>query len=84
MMPDAELTVVGECVAEETSIVGGAGEGHRLVLSLGIDNDIYLAPETACRGVEIDSAEVVVERIELMTTLWESAGSTEIERTAVG
>ena len=31
MMPDAELSVVGEGVAKEPTVVGGTGEGYRLM-----------------------------------------------------
>ena len=31
MVPDAELSVVGEGVAKETTVVGGTGEGYRLM-----------------------------------------------------
>ena len=34
-MPDAELSVVGECVTQEMPIVGGTGEGYGLLLSSG-------------------------------------------------
>ena len=64
MMPDAELPVVGEGVAKETSVVGGTGEGYRLLFSLGKDNGVYTVAEIACLGVEVDAEEVIVERIE--------------------
>ena len=32
-MPDAELSVVGECVTQEMPIVGGTGEGYGLLLN---------------------------------------------------
>ena len=84
MMPDAELSEVGECVAKETAIVGGTGEGYRLVRCLGIDDGVYSVAEVARCGVEIDAAEVIADGVELMIAFWEGAGGTEIERTAVG
>ena len=56
MMPDAELSIIGECVAKETPIVGGTREGYRLLLSRGIDNSVYTVAEVSCFGVEIDAA----------------------------
>ena len=84
MMPDAELSVVGECVTQETPIVGGTGEGYGLLLNFSIDNGVYTTAEVACSGIEIDATQVIADRIQLMITLWQGAGSTEIERTAVG
>ena len=84
MVPDTELSVVGECVAKESPVVRGTGEGYRFVLSLGIDDDVYLVAELARFGVEIDAAEVIVDGVELMTAFREGAGRTEIERTAIG
>ena len=84
MVPDAELSVVGECVAKETPVVGGTREGYRLVLSLGIDNNVYVVSEASRCRIEIDAAEIIADGVELMVVLWESAGGTEIERTAIG
>ena len=59
-MPNTELSVVGECVAKEMSVVGGAGEGYGFMLRDGIDNDVYLVTESACSGIEIDATEIIV------------------------
>ena len=83
MMPDTELSVVGERVAKETSVIGRTGEGYRLMLRLGIDNGVYTIAElTRCR-IEIDTTEIVADLIELITALRKGAGCAEIERTAV-
>ena len=79
MMPDAELSVVGEGVTKETSVVGGTRERYRFVQSLGIDNRVYTTAEVARRGIEIDATEIVVDRVELVTTLRNGVGRTEIE-----
>ena len=93
MMPDAELSIVGECVAEEAAVVGGTGEGDGKSLPPppskgrgrdGVDDGVDTVAEGAGGGIEVDAAEVVTNRIELMTSLRKSAGCTEIERTAVG
>jgi hypothetical protein len=59
MMPDAELPIVGERVAKETSVVGGAREGYRLMMGFGIDNSLYMVAETSRFGVEINSVKIV-------------------------
>ena len=84
MMPDTELSVVGECEAKETSVVRRTREGYRFVQSLGIDNGVYTVAEIARCGIEIDVTEIIVNGIELMTVLRNCLGRTEIERTAVG
>ena len=63
MVPDAELSVVGERVAKETSVVGRTGEGYRLILSLGIYDSVYTSAEISCRGIEIDAAEVIADGV---------------------
>ena len=71
MVPDTELSVVGECVAKETTIVGRTREGYRLVLSHRIDYGFYLVAKMARCGIEIDAAEIIVDGVELMTVLRE-------------
>ena len=61
MMPDAELSVVGECIAKETSVIGGTRERYRLALSLCIDNGVDAVPEVACCGIEVDAAEIIAD-----------------------
>ena len=63
VVPDAELSVVGERVAEESSVVGGTGEGDGLVLGGGIDDGVYAVAKGACGGVEINAVEVVAELV---------------------
>ena len=84
MMPNAKLSVVGEGVAQVTSIVGWTGERYRLVLSLSAQNSVYTVAETACRRVEIYTTEVVMKGIEIQTVLRNSACSTEKERMSIG
>ena len=69
MVPDAELPVVGEGVAKESTVVGGTGEGHRLMYCLGIDDSVYTVAVVARFGVEIDAAEIVADGVELMDAL---------------
>ena len=83
VMPDAELPVVGKCIAKETSVIGGTGEGQRLMQGLGIDNGVYTVAETARGGVEVDTAEIIADGVELMISFWQGSGRTEIERTAI-
>ena len=83
MVPDAELSVVGERVAKETTVVGGTWEGNGFVMR-SIDNRFYLIAKDTCGRIEIDTTEVIMDRIELMTALWECLGRTEIERTPIG
>ena len=83
MVPDAELSVVGKRVAEEPAVVRGTREGHRLMLRSSIDDGFHLVTETARRWIEIDTTEVIVDGIELMTALRNGACCTEIERTAI-
>ena len=63
VVPDAELSVVGERVAQVSAIVGGTGEGYRLLLSCGIDDDVNGAAEGASGGVEVDAAEVIADGV---------------------
>jgi len=63
VVPDAELAVVGECVAEETTVVGGTGERYRLTLSCGVNDDLYLVAKSARLRVEVDAAEVITNRV---------------------
>ena len=62
-MPDAELAVVGECVAQEAAVVGGTGEGYGLFLSCGIDDDVNGAAEGASSWVEVNAAEVIADGV---------------------
>ena len=84
MMPNAELPIVRERVTEEATVVRGTGEGHRQMLRCGIDNGFDIVSEATSSGVEIDTAEVITDGVELMVAFRECAGSTEEERTAVG
>ena len=72
MMPDAELSVVGERVAEEAPVVGGSWEGNRTpharpipegegCAMCSIDNCFYLTAKAACGRVEIDATEVIMD-----------------------
>ena len=45
VVPDAELSVVGERVAEKASVVGRTGEGYGLVLFCSVDKGIYPVAE---------------------------------------
>ena len=83
MMPNAELAKVGERVAEETSVVGRSGEGHRLILSLGIDNGVYTVAKVSRCRIEIDTAEIIANRVKLMAVLRKGTSCTEIERAAI-
>ena len=83
VMPNAELSVVGERIAEITSVVGRTREGHRLMQCLSIDDGVYTIAEIARRRIEIDTAKIIVNRVELMIILRESTCCTEIERAAV-
>ena len=90
MVPDAELSVVGERVAKETTVVGWTGEGDRLLLGRGIDDDVNLVAEAAGLGVEVDAAEIVADGVEPhprplpVEGRGKGTGRTEIERTAIG
>ena len=64
MVPDAELSVVGERVAQEPAVVGGAGEGNGFLLCLGIDDGLDMVAEGSCSGVERDAAEVIADGVE--------------------
>ena len=83
MMPDAELSVVGKRIAQETSIVGRTRERYRLALSCGIDNSIYPVTEVTRCGIEIDTAEIIADGVQCMNTLGESLCRTIIERTTI-
>ena len=63
MVPDAELAVVRERVAEEAAVVRGTGERDRLLLSCGIDDDVNIAAERASGGAEVDAAEVIADGV---------------------
>ena len=69
VVPNAELAVIGECVAQEAAVVGGTGEGYGLVLGRGIDDGFYMVAEGASSGVEVDAAEVIADGVELMIVL---------------
>ena len=79
MMPDAELSEVRERKAEEASVVGGTGERQRLVLSLRIDDGIYVVAEGACSRIKVDATKIIVDGVELQATLWQGTSCTEIE-----
>ena len=79
MVPDAELSIVSERIAKETSIVGGTREGYRLTLRLGIDNGVYTTTKLARCWVEVNAAEIIVNRVKLMTSLMERLCRTEEE-----
>lgn len=83
-MPDAELSVVGECVAKETPVVRGTRERYRLAKGLGINDGVYTIAEMACSWVEINTTEIVTDGVELVIAFGERLGCTEIERTPVG
>ena len=97
-MPDAELPVVGECIAQETAVVGRTGEGNGKPLPRSlpggeggmrsIDNCFYAVAEGTRFGVEIDAAEVIANRIKEphLLPLPEGegrTGCTEIERAPI-
>ena len=84
MMPDTELSIVGECIAQVSPVVGGTGEGYGLVLRLSTDDGVYAVSELACIGVEVYAAKVIMEGVELQTVLGDRACSTEIKRAPVG
>jgi hypothetical protein len=83
MVPDAELSVVGKRVAEETPIVGGTGEGYRLSLRYGVEYNFYTITEATCLRIEINTTEIIADRIELITALRNGLSRTEVERTSV-
>ena len=83
-MPDTKLSVVGERIAQETSVIGRTGERNRLLLSHGINNGFYAVTETSRARTEVNAKEVIADGVELMTPLRESASCTELERTAIG
>ena len=74
MVPDAELSVVRECIAQESSVVGGTGEGdgtphphplpHREGGMSSIDDGFYLVAELARGRVEVDAAEVIADGVQ--------------------
>ena len=74
MMPDAELSVVGEGVAKETPVIGWTGEGDRFLLSHGIDNGVYVVAELPRSGIEIDAVVTaeVFGRIRRFIPGWEA------------
>ena len=78
-MPDTELPVVGECVAQEASVVGWPREGYRLLLNFSIDDGINTVAEAACCRIEVYAAKIIADGVELMITLRERAGRTEVE-----
>ena len=78
MMPDAKLSIVGECVAQVTAVVGWTRERNRLVFTFCINNGVYTASELAGGWVEVDAAEVVMKGIELQAVLGDGMGCTEI------
>ena len=90
VVPDAELSVVGERVAEEPTVVGGAGEGNGFLLCLGIDDGLDMVAEGSCGRVEIDAAEVIADGVKThfrplpVEGGGNGAGGTEIKRTSVG
>ena len=83
-MPDAELSVVGECVAKETPVVRGTRERYRLAKGLGINDGVYTTAEMACSWVEINTAEVVAYGVELVIVFGKSLCRAEIERASIG
>ena len=87
MMPDTELSVVGECVAQKPAIVGGTGEGDGFLLCLGIDDGFYMIAESPRSRIEIDAAEIIVygvernrrfRRVLRQVALWKRTGGTKI------
>ena len=50
------------------------------MLHTRIDKGVYPFAEAACCGVEINTAEIIADRVDLIA----APGGTEIERTAVG
>ena len=79
VVPDAELSVVGERVTEETAVIGRSGERYRLMLSHGIDNRLYTVTKATRSRIEADAAKVIADGIKLMTALRKGASCTEID-----
>ena len=53
------------------------------MLSIGIDDGVYMVAETTRGWVEIYATEVITDGVELMTILGYCAGGTEIDRVPV-